>query len=136
MAKKNSSVLGYLFVIGCAITAIGFVLPIFSANILGLAKASVNGFNLVGKGDSAMKVAALLVFIGAVAGIALEFIPVSLPKIVKLIALIISVAGGLYCFFNTSDLGLKIAGKVLAPCFYLIIAGWVVALVGWLLDNK
>ncbi|MBQ5492215.1 MAG: hypothetical protein IIT68_09225 [Treponema sp.] len=137
MAKKSTSLLGYLFVIGCAITAVGFVLPIFSANILGIAKASVNGFDLVGKGDSLMKVAALLVFIGAVAGIVFEFVPVGgVSNLLKLIALVISIAGGLYCFFNTSDVGLKLAAKVLSVGFYAIIAGWIVALVGWLLGKK
>ena len=84
-----------------------------------------------------MKVAALLVFIGAVAGIVFEFVPVGgVSNLLKLIALVISIAGGLYCFFNTSDVGLKLAAKVLSVGFYAIIAGWIVALVGWLLGKK
>jgi len=130
MAKKNSP-LSYVYLIGMAVTAIGFMLPIFSAfggNI------TMNGFNLVGKGDSAMKIAVLLVFIGAVAGIVVQFIPNN--SLYKIIALIVTVAGGLYCFFNTSDMGIKLAGKFLGTGFYMIIAGWCIAAAGIILKRK
>lgn len=131
MAKKSVSITSYLYVIGMAITAIGFIVPVFSAfggNI------TLNGFDLVGKGDSVMKIAVLLVFIGAVAGIILQF--VMNKSLYKLIALVVTIAGGLYCFFNTNDIGIKLAGKFLGIGFYLIIIGWCVAAVGFFLDRK
>ena len=130
MAKKNSP-LNYVYAIGMAVTVLGFMLPVFSAfggNI------TMNGFDLVGKGDSAMKIAVLLVFIGAVAGIAVQFIPNN--SLYKIIALIVTVAGGLYCFFNTSDIGIKFAGKFLGTGFYMIIAGWCIAVAGIILKRK
>jgi len=131
MPKKSVSPMSYLYVIGMAVTAIGFVIPIFSA--FG-GRITLNGFDLAGKGDSLMKAAVLLVFIGAVAGIVVQF---ALNKpLYKLIALIVSVAGGLYCFFNTSDIGVKIAGKFLGTGFYLIIIGWCAAAAGFFFDKK
>jgi hypothetical protein len=130
MTKKNSP-LNYVYAIGMIVTAIGFLLPVFSAfggNI------TMNGFNLVGKGDSAMKIAVLLVFIGAVAGVVVQFIPNN--SLYKIIALIVTVAGGLYCFFNTSDIGIKLAGKFLGAGFYMIIIGWCIAAAGFILKRK
>ena len=130
MAKKNSP-LNYVYAIGMAVTVLGFMLPVFSAfggNI------TMNGFDLVGKGDSAMKIAVLLVFIGAAAGVVVQFIPNN--QLYKIIALIVTVAGGLYCFFNTSDIGIKFAGKFLGAGFYMIITGWCIAAAGFILKRK
>ena len=114
-----------------ALTAIGFIVPIFKGNLV-----QVNGFDLVGNGNSVMKIAALLVFIGAVAGIVLSFVNIGKNQsLLKVIALAVSVVGGLYVFFNTSDFGVKLAAKYLYVGFYLIIIGWVVAIVGYL-KNK
>ena len=128
MAKKNASIISYLYVIGMALTVIGFIIPIFKVGPF-----KMNGFDLVGKGDSVMKIAALLVFLGAAAGVVFQF--AMNKSLYKLIALIVTVAGGLYCFFNTSDLGVKIAGNFLSTGFYLIVIGWCVALVGWILNR-
>ncbi|MBP3709615.1 MAG: hypothetical protein J6I73_04340 [Treponema sp.] len=132
MAKKSSkSLLSNLYLIGMALTAIGFIVPIFKGNLV-----QVNGFDLVGNGNSVMKIAALLVFIGAVAGIVLSFVNIGKNQsLLKVIALAVSVVGGLYVFFNTSDFGVKLAAKYLYVGFYLIIIGWVVAIVGYL-KNK
>ncbi|MBQ9630851.1 MAG: hypothetical protein IJR49_04620 [Treponema sp.] len=129
MAKKSSkSLMGNLYLIGMALTAIGFILPIFKAGPL-----KVNGFDMVGNGNSIMKLAALLVFIGAIAGVVLNFISVGKnQKMLKLIALVLSVLGGLYCFFNTSDVGIKLVARYLYAGFYLIIAGWIVGVLGYL----
>lgn len=129
MAKKSSKAsLGNLYLIGAALTAIGFLLPIFKAGPI-----KVSGFDLVGDGNSIMKLAALLVFVGAVAGIILNFVSVGKNQdMLKLVVLIVSIAGGLYCFFNTSDFGVKLATKYLSAGFYLIVAGWIVSILGYL----
>jgi hypothetical protein len=132
MAKKSSPVLtDYLYIIGMAVTVVGFILPIFSA--FG-GKITLNGFDLVGKGDSAMKIAVLLVFIGAAAGIVFQLVRTS--SLYRLIALVVTIAGGLYCFFNTNDIGIKLAGKFLGIGFYLIIIGWCVGAAGFFLSRK
>jgi len=114
-----------------AVVVIGFLAPIFS--IFG-GHIKLNGFDLVGKGDSAMKIAALFIFLGAVTGIILQFVKNN--SLYKLVALIITLAGGLYCYFNTSDIGIKIASKFLSTGFYMIVIGWCIALTGWLLCKK
>ncbi|MCK9169987.1 MAG: hypothetical protein M0P01_06190 [Treponema sp.] len=131
MSKKNISFMSYLYVIGMAITVIGFFTPIFSAFGRHI---TLNGFDLVGKGDSAMKIAVLLIFAGAAAGIIFQF--VLNKSLYKLIALVVTIAGGLYCFFNTNDLGIKIAGNFLDIGFYLIITGWCVGTAGFLFARK
>ena len=132
MAKKsNKSLLSNLYLIGMAITAIGFIVPVFKGALV-----QVNGFDLVGNGNSIMKIAALFVFIGAVAGIVLNFVNAGKNQsLLKLIALIVSIAGGLYVFFNTSNIGIKLAAKSLYIGFYMIIIGWIVGIVGYI-QNK
>jgi hypothetical protein len=131
MHGKGTSIISSLYVIGMSITVIGFIVPIFSA--FG-GTITLNGFELAGKGDSVMKFALLLVFFGAIAGIVFQFF--THVPLLKLIALIVTVAGGLYCFFNTSDIGVKLAGKFLGSGFYMIIIGWCVAAAGLFLDRK
>ena len=129
-AKKFD--LSILYLIGMAITAVGFFLPIFKGPFGG----TYNGFKIFGNGDSAIKVAILLVFIGAVVGILLNFISIKNAKWFMLGALALSVASGLYVFFNSSDLAKNIAKNFLDIGFYLIVAGWIVALVGWVFKKK
>ena len=134
MAKNNSS-MNLLFVIGLAVTAIGFLLPIFKVSF-GPFSGSTNGFDLVGKGDSIMKIAALLVFVGAIAGIVFNFLNVgSNQKLFMLVALIVSIVGGLYCFFNTSSTAHNILFKIVSVGFWMIVAGWVIAIIGYV-TNK
>ena len=149
MAKK-SSIMGYLYAIGMAVTAIGFCVPIFKLSgffggiAKGIGKISkafggrggldlINGFSIVSStNDTVMKIAALLVFIGALAGLVISFLNIKKNKeLYKLIALIVSVAAGLYMFFNTSDYDAKFAANYLFIGFYMIIAGWIIAFIGW-----
>lgn len=139
MGKKFSTG-GVLYFAGMLATAAGFVLPIFRASASAFGKnlfsASYNGFKLVGNGNSVMKIMALLVFLGAVAGVILYFMPkIKNVRLFRLAALIVSIAGGLYCFLNTSDIGVKFAAKFLFVGFYLIVAGWIAALVGWVTER-
>lgn len=140
MAKKRKASMPMLYCIGMLVTAIGFVLPIFRKAVDAFGKTtvlfSINGFDLVGDGDSTMKIMALLIFIGAVLGVILALLPkVPQAKIIQLIAIVISVVGGLYCFFNVGDFIKDAAAKCLFAGFYMIVAGWVVALVGWILNK-
>ena len=132
MSKKAG--FDYLYVVGMIFTAIGFLMPVMHANVFGFTAASVNGFDLVGKGNSVMKIAALLIFAGAVAGIV--FSVLKKPAMYKFIALICSVAGGLYVLFNTSSNITKLVSHFLAIGFYLIIAGWIIAAAGYFTAKK
>lgn len=134
MSKKSGNL--PLYLIGMILVAVGFFLPIFKVSI-GPFSGSTNGFDLVGSGNSMMKIAALLVFAGAVVGVICSFVDL-LGKggLLKLLGLVVSVAGGLYCFFNTSSTAHSILFKIVSIGFYLIIAGWILALLGYLAGKK
>ena len=140
MAKKRKASIPMLYCIGMLITVVGYILPIFRKTIDAFGKTAVLFFffffDLVGVGDSILKIMAILFFFGAVLGIVLALIP-KLPqaKIIQLIAIVITVVGGLYCFFNVGDFVKDAAAKCLFVGFYMIVAGWVVALVGWILNK-
>lgn len=132
MGKKSSGI--GLYLIGMALVIVGFILPIFKIGAIG----SANGFDLVGKGDSLYKVATLLVFVGAVAGVVLSFIGGS--KFLKLIVMLVSIIGGAYVILKVGDLGnhgvfgklgLKLIGKTLYVGFYVIVVGWIVSVLGY-----
>lgn len=146
MAKKGSTV-SFLYLIGMILTGIGFSVPIFKLSGIagGIAKFAgsltgkshldlINGFQIVSQYDGEMKVAALLVFIGAVAGIILYL--AYNKALYKMIALIVSVAGGFYLFLNTSDMGISFAKEYLFVGFYMIVAGWILALIGLIVSKK
>ena len=85
MAKKSS--LNVLYLVGMALVALGFVLPIFQfSSILG--KHQFTGFDLVGDGDTALKIYTLLIFIGGIAGVVLSFVKVQNAKLLKLAAFV------------------------------------------------
>lgn len=130
MGKKSS--LPIIYLIGMALVAIGFCCPMFSGKILG----SSNGFNFINfKNSSFVTIGALLVFVGAIAGILGCFIP-SL-SILKMVGLIVSVIGGviLVIGFTTNGGVYKAIGKGFLKHasfgFYMLIAGWVLAIVGF-----
>lgn len=132
MGKKKGSALALLYLIGMAIAAIGFCCPMFSAKVLG----SSNGFKFIDFEDSTfVTIGALLVFIGAVAGVVSCFVPKL--KGLKLIFLLVSIVGGIVLVIGfTSNGGVyKFIGKQLFKHatygFYMILAGWVIALVGY-----
>ena len=140
MAKKKSSALPLIYCVGMLATVVGFILPIFRKAIEVFDKTqvifSMNGFDLFGDGDSTMKIMVLLVFIGAAVGVLLSLLQnVSQARILRLVALVISIVGGVYCFLNVGDFVKEMAVKVLFIGFYMIVAGWVVALIGWIMNK-
>lgn len=133
MAKK-SGLLGYLFVCGLALVVIGCFLPLSTTKLFGMNGSSAFGI-ITSDGSGILKVGSILAFVGAVCGIVLSFVSVKNGGLLKLVSLIVSIAGGLYVFFNTSSAGRSIAKATLnfGPGFYVILAGWIIALVGWVL---
>ena len=133
MGKKSSLPLIYL--IGVALIAIGFCCPLFSGKLL---KVTANGFKFIhfDKNFGWSSLAALMIFAGAVLGIVFCFVSAGKStNLVRLICIIISIAGGLIFFIKYNDNGVtralgKFNLKYMAIGLYMIIAGWIVGLVG------
>ena len=140
MSKKSS--LSLIYLIGMALVAIGFVLPVFQFKFLGT--HSYNGFDLVGDGDTSMKICTLLIFIGGLAGVLFCFVPGCNNKLFKTIALAVSIIAFVIILVNMMNSdgasvikGLNLGKKANSAIFkslyigaYTIIAGWVIAIIG------
>ena len=129
---KKVSLLSYLYLCGMALVAVGFCCPM----IKGLFGSSANGFDFIKNIEDGgfVAIGALLIFAGAIAGIIAQFVPQL--KGLKFIFLLVSIAGGIVLVigFMTNGGIYKAIGKQLLKRamygFYLVIAGWVVALCG------
>lgn len=127
--RRKSGVFGFLYLIGMALVAIGFCCPM----IKGLFGSSANGFKFINFDRSGfVTIGAILIFAGAVAGVIASF----LPKLsaLRIVFLICSIAGGiiLVAGFMTNGGFYRTVGKHLLKHavwgFYLVCAGWIVAL--------
>lgn len=138
MAKKSSSI-SLVYGIGMLLAAIGFCLPIFQFKFLG--SHTITGWDLVGDGDTAIKIFTLLIFVGAAAGVAAAFLNNPLLKIIALAVSIISFIIVVIMMCNSDsaslikglNLGKKAAEKVFKSLYvgaYMIFGGWIVAIAG------
>lgn len=138
MKKSKGSVFN-LFLIGMVIVAAGCFLPLTSSKIFG---GSSSAFNAITSGGSgSLKIGAILALLGAFAGIIFSFVAVKgIP--VRLISLIVSIAGGIYVLVNYLNIGGL--GKSIVKGFaratqtgpgiglFVIIAGWILAVAGYI----
>ena len=132
MAKKKKS-MGMLYLIGMILVVVGFFLPMFKAGPIepnGLDFLDFDNFGFVTIGG-------LLIIIGAVLGVILNFINAKNKKMLQLVALILSIAVGVVLFigFNDNVIYKTIAKGFLKHAymgFYVVLAGWVVGVVGYL----
>ena len=129
------------------LAAIGFCLPIFQFKAFGT--HSITGFNLVGDGDTAVKIFTLLIFIGAVCGVVAAFLPIPQAKLLKVIALAVSIISFIVVmiilansdaagFVKWIGAGKKVSEMIFKSLFvgaYMIFGGWIIAIVG-LVMNK
>ena len=121
--------------IGVALIAIGFCCPLFSGKLL---KVTANGFKFIhlDKNFGWSSLAALFIFVGAVAGIVFSFVSVGKSTdLLRLICIVVSILGGVIFFIKYNDNGVtralgKFNLKYMAFGLYMIIAGWIVGLVG------
>lgn len=134
MGKKVS--LPIIFLIGMALVAIGFCCPMFK----GIFGSTANGFKFINFDNSGfVTIGALLVFVGAIVGIVGCFLPNL--SILKLVGLIVSIVGGvvLVIGFTTNGGVYKAIGKGFLKHatfgFYMVVAGWIVALVGYVMKK-
>ena len=130
MGKKSSLPLIYL--IGVLLVAIGFCVPMFKG--LGI---KTNGFDYISfKNFGWTTIAALCIFCGAVLGALFCFISAGKSTgLLRLICIIVSIAGVVILFIKFNDNFLtKAIGKGFLKHayigFYMILAGWVVGLIG------
>lgn len=98
--------------------------------------SSANGFKFINFDNSGfVTIGALLIIIGAIAGLVLCFVPVNNGDTLKFVALVVSIVGGIVLVLGFNDNAIyKAIGKGLLKHatigFYLVLAGWVVAVVG------
>ncbi|MBQ7882136.1 MAG: hypothetical protein IJ312_05445 [Treponema sp.] len=112
----------YLYLLGMLITTIGFCCPMFGSFFGGL-----NGFRLIRS-----SIGALLIFIGAVVGLAYSVLPmleIKLPSstLVKKVAIIASIIGGIILIL---EIGFHPIGIRATYGSYMVVIGWIIALVG------
>nr|WP_318711448.1 hypothetical protein [uncultured Treponema sp.] len=131
MGKSNKA-LDNLYLIGMALVVIGFILPMFKG-----ALGSSNGFDFINlKKFGFSTIGSLLIFIGGAAGVILSFVKGG-SKQTKLIALAVSIVGFIVLVIGFNDNAVaKIIGKNILKHayigFYLLVVGWVAAIVGYL----
>lgn len=126
MAKKSSFNLFYL--IGMIAVVVGSFLPIIriSLGILGKIDFTiVDAFKDLSNLDSWL---ALLMFVAAAVGIILCFVKVSNASMLKTVYLLASIVLGLIFFARGNFF--KDWFKITGFGFYIILAGWVIGLIG------
>ena len=134
MGKKKVNVLSYLYIIGMVVVAIGFFFFFFKGKF----GTSANGFKFINFVNSVfVSVGALLFFLCAVGGIVVKFLPKLSKNKLDFLCLLISIAGGVVLLigFTTNGGIYKAIGKAFLKNaiagFYMIVIGWVVAIVGY-----
>ena len=127
---KKVSVMSYLYLIGMALAVIGFCCPMFSGFL-----GSANGFKFINFDNSGfVTIGALLIFVGAVAGVVSFFVPQL--KGLKLIFALVALAGAIVLVigFTTNGGIYKAIGKNILKHatvgFYMVVVGLVLGIVG------
>ena len=140
MAKKSSS-MSMIYLIGMALVVVGFICPMFQISFFGLASASSNGFNFINFDNFGFTtIGAIMIFAGAVLGLVYCFVGGKNSKMLKLVGLLVSIAGGLVLIIGYSDnMFSKGIGKFFIDIatygFYMVIAGWIAGIIGYI-TNK
>lgn len=134
MAKKGS--LPLIYMIGMALVVIGFICPVFDFFI-----GTLNGFDFINFKDfGTTSIGALLIIIGAVLGLVFCFVGGKNSGMLKLVGLLVSIAGGVVLIISYSgDVFSEGIGKffieVATYGFYMILAGWIVGVVGYVMKK-
>lgn len=130
MGKKSSLPLIYL--IGVALVAVGFCLPMFKG--LG---TTPSGWKFVSFDNFGWTtIAALLIFCGAALGIVFSLVSAGKStSLIRLVCVIVSIVGGVILIIKFNDNWLtKTIGKGFIKHayigFYMVLVGWVLGLVG------
>ena len=137
MAKKSGSL--SLYLIGLVLVVIGCFLPLTASKFFG---GGSSAFHAITDGSGDLKIGSILALGGAIAGIVFCFVSLKAKLPVKLISLVVSIVGGVYvwiCYMNGGALAkglfkasLKITGSKPGIGLIVILADWVIAILGWL----
>ncbi len=138
-SKSKMDIFNFIYILGMVVVIVGFCMPVFSSSFLG--KHSANGFTIlqhISAKKVALRICDIAVFGGAVAGVIFGFISDSalgrfLTSLLKLIALTVTIGCGVY-FFNNYFSGFS--KNFIDVGFYMIIAGWFIALIGGWFTSK
>lgn len=140
MGKKSGTL--SLYLIGMVLVVIGCFLPLTASKFFG---GGSSAFNAIVDGSGDLKIGSILALGGAIAGIVFSFVAISGKLPVKLISLIVSIVGGVYvwiCYMNGGALAkglfkgaLKVTGTKPGIGLIIILAGWVIALVGYFMKK-
>ena len=139
MAKKGSLPLIYL--IGMALVVVGFICPMFQISFFGLGSASSNGFDFINFDNFGFTtIGAIMIFVGAVLGLVFCFVGGKNSGMLKLVGLLVSIAGGIVLIIGYSDnMFSKGIGKFFIDIatygFYMVLAGWIVGVVGYVMKK-
>lgn len=135
MAKKSNLP---LYLIGMALVVVGCFLPLVGTSL----GSGTSAFKAITNGSGDLKLGSILALGGAIAGIVFCFVSLRAKLPVKLISLIVSIAGGAYVLLTYLNLapwakGLakfahKVTGSHPGIGLIIILAGWVIAVLGWL----
>ncbi len=140
MAKKSKS-LNLLYLVGMVLVVVGFCLPLF------FMKNPINGKIVAGKTtgwnfinfdrDVVTSLGALFIFIGGAAGVVFSFLKLNKARLLKFLTLLLILVGAILIFvaFNNSAISQLVGKGALKHAFvglYMIVAGWVIGLIGWL----
>lgn len=140
MGKKSSKKTQYIFLLGMLLSVIGFCCPM----IKGLFGSTANGFKFINCDKSTfVTIGALLIFCGACLGVVAAVLPmvgIKIPSILGLCGLAASIVGGIVLFIGFQDNGVyKAIGKHLLKNalfgFYMVVAGWIVSVIGIVLKK-
>ena len=146
MAKKGKVSLNLIYLIGMVLIIVGFCVPLFfTKNPI---NGKINAGNTIGfdfinfDRDSAFSCGALMIFLGGCLGAIIELLSAfalklksSVKTILAIVCVAISIIGGVIVFIKFNDNAItKFIGKGFFKHafigFYMIIAGWVVGLIG------
>lgn len=122
--------------IGMALVVVGFICPVFDFFI-----GTLNGFDFINFKDfGTTSIGALLIIIGAVLGLVFCFVGGKNSGMLKLVGLLVSIAGGVVLIISYSgDVFSEGIGKffieVATYGFYMILAGWIVGVVGYVMKK-
>lgn len=130
---KKSAKLPIIFLIGMVAVVVGCFIPIITINLGLLGKIN---FTIIDAFKSLKELSswlALLMMVSAIVGAVFCFVGGKNVKLLRLVCLILCVVLGIIFFARGGFF--KSWFKITGVGFYVILAGWVVSFVGWILDK-
>ncbi len=130
---KNKFLMEMIYLIGMATVALGFFMPMFKAGPIEPNGLDFLNFDNIGF----VTIGGLLIIVGALLGVVVNFLGIKNKKMLRLIALAVSISGGVVLVIGFYDNAIykAIAKGFLKHAyigFYVVLAGWALGLVGYI----